>query len=350
MVATIPALAASPAADRIAKGFTAMSKHDWPVALAWWQDALSRDPRNAPLRRSVELAKWMVDYQKRSPESAPQPAAVRRIPQAAAPMSDHDAREQEFFVQMALDTITGTKPMPGINLSDDWWRITESNVETGAAAKVISPPWRTVAALTPLFLADLGLTGQGLFSIVVGAIGCCVMTARAIWAAAKIGRGPVLTGYAIRAGLYVALAGAAVSGSQFHQATAERHAAWVIRRVSRVPGAQRNAPRQARAARARFSAEHPAGQIHAGIRRIHLFRGGGANAHAELRDAAAIWTTRLSLRGCAMEPVRMMVTQPVRLVSFFVATMMVLGSMMSAGQGPVTAVLRHRRRRARCFA
>lgn len=122
MVAKIPALAASPAADRITKGFTAMSKHDWPVALAWWQDALSRDPKNAPLRRSVELAQWMVDYQKRSPQSAPQPAAVQPSPKAAAPMSEHDAREQEFFVQMALETITGTKPMPGVNLSDDWWR------------------------------------------------------------------------------------------------------------------------------------------------------------------------------------------------------------------------------------
>jgi hypothetical protein len=101
-------------------------------------------------------------------------------------------------------------------------------VETEAAVKIISPPWRTVSALTLLFLADLGLAGQGLFSIVVGAIGCSVMTARAIWAGAKIGRGPVLTGYAIRAGLYVALAAAAVSGSRFHQATAEKHAAWLI--------------------------------------------------------------------------------------------------------------------------
>lgn len=96
------------------------------------------------------------------------------------------------------------------------------------AVKSIFSPRRTVAALTLLFLADLGFAGQGLFSMVVGAVGCCVMTSRAIWAAAKIGRGPVLTSYAIRAGLYLALAGAAISASQFHQATAENHAARVI--------------------------------------------------------------------------------------------------------------------------
>jgi hypothetical protein len=53
----------------------------------------------------------------RSPAAAVQPSR-----KAAAPMSEHDAREQEFFVQMALETITGTKPMTGVNLSDDWWR------------------------------------------------------------------------------------------------------------------------------------------------------------------------------------------------------------------------------------
>lgn len=38
---------------------------DWPVALAWWQDALNRDPTNVPLRRGVELAQWMVEYHRR---------------------------------------------------------------------------------------------------------------------------------------------------------------------------------------------------------------------------------------------------------------------------------------------
>ena len=60
----VPELKNSPAADRITKGFQAVIKHDWPVALAWWQDALNRDPNNAALKRSVDLAQWMVDKRK----------------------------------------------------------------------------------------------------------------------------------------------------------------------------------------------------------------------------------------------------------------------------------------------
>ena len=61
LVRRVPELARSPAADRIAKGFQAVMNRDWPVALAWWQDALQRDPGNAALKRSVDLAQWMVD-------------------------------------------------------------------------------------------------------------------------------------------------------------------------------------------------------------------------------------------------------------------------------------------------
>ncbi|WP_332776320.1 tetratricopeptide repeat protein [Polaromonas sp.] len=60
----VPELKNSPAADRISKGFQAVINHDWPVALAWWQDALKRDPNNAVLKRSVDLAQWMVDKRK----------------------------------------------------------------------------------------------------------------------------------------------------------------------------------------------------------------------------------------------------------------------------------------------
>ena len=64
LTAQVPELARSPAADRITKGFQAVINHDWPVALAWWQDALQRDPNNAALKRSVDLAQWMVDRRK----------------------------------------------------------------------------------------------------------------------------------------------------------------------------------------------------------------------------------------------------------------------------------------------
>lgn len=66
----VPELARSPAADRITKGFQAVTKRDWPVALAWWQEALQRDPGNAALKRSVALAQWMVDRRK-APAAGP---------------------------------------------------------------------------------------------------------------------------------------------------------------------------------------------------------------------------------------------------------------------------------------
>ncbi len=71
LIAQVPELERSPAADRITKGFQAVIRHDWPVALAWWQDALQRDPTNVALQRSVDLAQWMVKYRTAAPtESA----------------------------------------------------------------------------------------------------------------------------------------------------------------------------------------------------------------------------------------------------------------------------------------
>lgn len=67
LIAQVPELERSPAADRITKGFQAVIHHNWPVALAWWQDALRRDPTNAALQRSVDLAQWMVNYRATAP-------------------------------------------------------------------------------------------------------------------------------------------------------------------------------------------------------------------------------------------------------------------------------------------
>jgi len=64
LLSGVPELMNSPAADRISKGMQAVIDHDWPVALAWWKQALERDPANASLQRSVDLAQWMVDRKK----------------------------------------------------------------------------------------------------------------------------------------------------------------------------------------------------------------------------------------------------------------------------------------------
>lgn len=73
MVAALPKvdeIENSPAADMSHKALEAAANHDWPVALAWWQTALQKDPANESLKRAIDLAQWMVDYPKPAAKSA----------------------------------------------------------------------------------------------------------------------------------------------------------------------------------------------------------------------------------------------------------------------------------------
>ena len=65
LIAQVPELAKSPEASRIIKGYQGVMHHDWPMALLWWKDALKGDPNNEALKRSVDLAQWMVDRKNR---------------------------------------------------------------------------------------------------------------------------------------------------------------------------------------------------------------------------------------------------------------------------------------------
>lgn len=85
LLAKVPELQKSPEAERIRKGYQALLNRDWQVALAWWQEALTLDPGNAALRRSVDLAKWMVDRQKEV-----RPGAVTLFSSANAAMKRGD--------------------------------------------------------------------------------------------------------------------------------------------------------------------------------------------------------------------------------------------------------------------
>lgn len=49
--AAVPAIT-----DRVRRGFQAVQARDWKLAVAWFKDALSRDPGNVGLRHLVELA------------------------------------------------------------------------------------------------------------------------------------------------------------------------------------------------------------------------------------------------------------------------------------------------------
>jgi hypothetical protein len=70
--------------DRVRKGFQAVAARDWKVATAWFQDALSRDPNNAGLKRMIELTQYtMPDKQVAtapSPSSGMPPAASLQLP------------------------------------------------------------------------------------------------------------------------------------------------------------------------------------------------------------------------------------------------------------------------------
>jgi hypothetical protein len=87
LLARVPELRNSPEAETIRKGYQALLNRDWQVALAWWQDALNRDPKNAALKRSVDLAKWMVDRQK---EVRPGPVRLFSAANAATKRGDFD--------------------------------------------------------------------------------------------------------------------------------------------------------------------------------------------------------------------------------------------------------------------
>jgi hypothetical protein len=86
---------------------------------------------------------------------------------------------------------------------------------------------RTAIALAVLFVLDLGYAGQGMYSLLVAVIGFSLLTAGAVWSAAR-GAAPRARSRALRASLYLMLGVAAFATTRFHQATAEAHAARVI--------------------------------------------------------------------------------------------------------------------------
>src|ERR1019366_1792856 len=71
---------------------------------------------------------------------------------------------------------------------------------------------RTAAVLAVIFLADLGFAGQGLFSLLVAAVGLVLLTCGALWAAVRGQGGPLVRSRATRAGMYLLL-GIATVGS-----------------------------------------------------------------------------------------------------------------------------------------
>jgi len=96
VIANIPELAESPAAERARKGLVAAANHDWKVALAWYQDALNHDPGNPVLKRAVDLAQWMVKVR---PTSGPLPQSASM----SAPISGSANEIAEKLIRAYMD-------------------------------------------------------------------------------------------------------------------------------------------------------------------------------------------------------------------------------------------------------
>lgn len=86
LLAKVPELRDSPEAERIRKGYQALLERDWQTTLVWWQEALKRDPNNAALKRSVDLAQWMASRQK---ETRPGATTLFNAAGAAAKKGDN---------------------------------------------------------------------------------------------------------------------------------------------------------------------------------------------------------------------------------------------------------------------
>ena len=86
---------------------------------------------------------------------------------------------------------------------------------------------RTAVALGLLFLFDLGFSGQGLFSLLVAAIGLPILMLGGTWSLIR-GLKPLARSRAARAALYLLLAAATIGALRFHAHTAQVNTERVI--------------------------------------------------------------------------------------------------------------------------
>jgi hypothetical protein len=86
---------------------------------------------------------------------------------------------------------------------------------------------RTAVVLGLLFLFDLGFSGQGLYSLLVAAIGFAILSLGGAWSLIR-GRQPLARSRAARAALYLLLAAATIGALRFHAYTARVNTERVI--------------------------------------------------------------------------------------------------------------------------
>jgi tetratricopeptide (TPR) repeat protein len=138
-------------AERTRKGLQAAANHDWPVALAWWQDALDRDPNNPVLKRSVDLARWMVAQRQQTGWVASKP-----VDDAFAAWAKGDAAQAQRLIKQAQPKSLSVTDADLMLLFDDApiFRQTPSSTK--------APPVPSLPDFDPAQTADTGLDWQKL--------------------------------------------------------------------------------------------------------------------------------------------------------------------------------------------
>jgi hypothetical protein len=103
----------TPAGNRVRKGFEAIQAHDWPVALAWFKDALNHDPGNAGIQRLIELAQFTMEREERPhPSSTPaKPAPATHAQVKAAPVDP----DRLMDTQMNADDLAAERDRQALN-------------------------------------------------------------------------------------------------------------------------------------------------------------------------------------------------------------------------------------------
>lgn len=94
----------TPSGERVRKGFQAVQDGDWKVALAWFKDALNKEPGDPGISRLVDLAQFTLDYRMRA-----------KTPTTGKSSNPTQAPKQNTASQSTA--ATGTKPAGGVELA-----------------------------------------------------------------------------------------------------------------------------------------------------------------------------------------------------------------------------------------
>ena len=146
----------TPAGDRVRKGFQAIAKHDWKVALAWFQDALNHEPGSPGLGRLVDLAQYTLQRQRETATKPPGAATTVTNGKTdnilnAGMSQELDRSLKDYYKNNPPKFLKYLKPSKDIQSDTEWLNEKE-------------PAWKNFfRLLTPTFkVDDVGPTFGGI--------------------------------------------------------------------------------------------------------------------------------------------------------------------------------------------